>query len=127
MGKLKVVIDGEATIVSFLDVAFLDETSIRELGDELEALVTKSDKINLIINFTNIDYLSSAVLGRLVKVHKLIKAKNGKMHLCHIKNSILQVFKSTKLDKIFAIFPDQAKALAGLKGPSSGFKFFWKK
>lgn len=127
MGKLKVVTDGEATIVSFLDVAFLDETSIRELGDELELLVTNSNKINLIVNFTNIDYLSSAVLGRLVKVYKLVKAKTGKMILCHIKNTILQVFKSTRLDKMFEIFPDQEKAVASLKNPTSSFKSFWKR
>ncbi len=125
MSKLKIVEENEATVVSFLDVAFLDETSIKELGDELENLVKAKPKPVLVINFSNVDYLSSAVLGRLVKIYKLIKASTGKLLLCHIKNNIMQVFKITKLDKMFEIFPDQEKALRSLKG--AGFKFFWQK
>lgn len=125
-GKLKVTEENNIVIVSFLDVAFLDETSIKELGDELEGVVNKKPGIHLVINFSNIDYLSSAVLGRLAKIHKLVKKNGGLLKLCSIKNNILQVFKITKLDKIFEIHPDQSKAIASFKPASGGFKF-WKK
>ncbi len=120
-GKLKVVEDKELTIVSFLDVAILDETSIKESGDELENLVKSKKDMKLIINFANVDYLSSAVLGRLVKVYKLAKQQNGKMKLCCIKPNILQVFKITKLDKMFEILEDEDKAIKSYR-PS--FKLF---
>ncbi len=124
--KLRIVEDGNVVVVSFTDVAILDETSIKEIGDELENIVKAKEKINLIINFTNVDYLSSAVLGRLVKIYKAVKLSSGKMLLCNIKNNILQVFKITKLDKMFEIFPDQDKAVKSVKG-NTGFKFFWQK
>ena len=121
-GKLKIIEEDGVTIVSFLEVAFLDETSIKDLGNELESLVKDKQGINLIINFANVDYLSSAVLGRLVKVYKLVATNKGKIKLCGIKNNILQVFKITRLDKMFEIQPDVEKAVKSFKS----FKLFKK-
>lgn len=121
-GKLQITEEGNITIATFLEVAFLDETSIKSLGDELEKLVSEKNGINLVINFANVDYLSSAVLGRLVKIYKLVRKTKGKLKLCGIKNNILQVFKITKLDKMFPIFPDKDKAVKSFKS----FKIFGK-
>jgi anti-sigma B factor antagonist len=121
-GKLKVTEEDGITLVTFLEVAFLDETTIKDLGNELEALVKDKQGINLVINFANVDYLSSAVLGRLVKVYKMVTSNKGKIKLCGIKNNILQVFKITKLDKMFEIYPDAEKALKSFKS----FKLFKK-
>jgi anti-sigma B factor antagonist len=127
-GTLNVVVENNIMVVSFLEVSFLDETSIKTLGDELEALINekinKKQDINLVIDFSNIEYLSSAVLGRLVKIYKLVKKSQGKVKLCSIKNNILQVFKVTKLDNMFEIHPDRNKALQSFKG---GLKLFGKK
>ena len=120
-GKLKVTEEGKVTVATFLEVAFLDETSIKDLGSELENLVMKQEGIQLVINFVNVDYLSSAVLGRLVKVYKLAKKSKGKVKLCGIKKNILQVFKITKFDKLFEIYADKDKAV---KSFHSGFRFF---
>ena len=125
-GKLKVEKQGNVTVVSFVDASFLDETSIKSLGDEVEGLVKQSEGINLVVNLTDVDYLSSAVLGRLVKILKLVKKTKGNMSLCGMKNSILQVFKATKLDKMFEIHPDPDKAVRSFK-KGGGFRFFWQK
>ena len=125
-GKLKIQQDGDITIVSFLDVSLLDETNIQPLGKQLEEISSK-ENVKLILSFKNIEYASSAVLGKLVKIYKLIKANKGTIKLCNIKNNILSVFKVTKLDKMFEIHPDEDKALKSFKGPASGFKFFWQK
>ena len=114
-GKLDVKEKGKVVVATFLEVAFLDETTIKELGQELENLVKERTPIHLIINFENVDYLSSAVLGRLVKVYKLVKKGKGKVKLCCIRKNIQQVFKITKLDKMFEIFPDEDKAVRSFK------------
>ncbi len=125
-GKLKIVQDNDITLISFLDVSLLDETSIQPLGKQLEEISAK-ENIKLILSFRNIEYASSAVLGRLVKIYKIVKANKGTIKLCNIKSNILSVFKVTKLDKMFEIHPDEDKALKSFKGSGSGFKFFWQK
>jgi anti-sigma B factor antagonist len=44
---------------------------------------------------------------------KKVKAAKGKLRLCNIRADILEVFKITRLDKLFTIFPNQEKALEG--------------
>lgn len=117
-GKLEVTEDGNVTVATFLEAAMLDETSIHELGNELENVV--KEKINLVIDLSNVDYVSSAVLGRLVKIFKMVRNAKGKMKLAGVKNNILQVFKITKLDKMFEIHPTREKAVRSFRS----FKLF---
>lgn len=114
-GKLKVTEENSVTVVTFLDVAFLEEMTIQEVFKELETLVKSKEGMNLVINFVNVEYLASAVLGKLVKIRKAVTDNKGKIKLCSIKSSIMQVFKITKLDKIFEIFPDSDKATRSFK------------
>jgi len=125
-GKLKITESNDVTVVSFLDVAILDDVSIKQLGEDLENLVKNTPDIKLVINFSNVDYLSSAVLGRLVKVYKMVRKQKGKVKLCCIKSTIIQVFKITKLDKMFEIHADEKKAIDSFSKKSS-FKLFGRK
>ena len=114
-GKLQVTEEGNVTVVTFVEAAMLDETSIQELGGELENVVKGRDKINLVIDLSNVDYVSSAVLGRLVKIYKIVKKAKGKMKLAGVKSTILQVFRITKLDKMFEIHPTREKAVKSFR------------
>jgi anti-sigma B factor antagonist len=55
------------------------------------------------IDFSNVEYLSSAVLGKLVAIHKKVQEGKGQLKLACIKPAIKEVFKITKLDKVFDI------------------------
>ena len=71
-------------------------------------------KINLILDFTNVKFLSSAVLGLLIRVSKKIYEQDGQLRLCDISPRIYEIFKITRLTKIFDILPDRAAATASL-------------
>ena len=55
---------GDVTVVGFLDKKILDAANIQELGDELFTLVEEESRKNLLLNFTNVEFLSSAALER---------------------------------------------------------------
>ena len=103
---------GEVTIVTFVDKRILDEANIQEIGDQLFELVEKHYKIKLLLTFETVEYLSSAALGKLITLNKKVKAENGKLKLCSIRPQILDVFKITKLNKLFEIHDSEEKALA---------------
>ncbi|MEK7484214.1 MAG: STAS domain-containing protein, partial [Planctomycetota bacterium] len=107
--------------VYFVDSAILDESNIQQLGEELFAMTTKPN-LKMLLNFEKVDYLSSAVLGKLVALHKKIVKEKGGLKFCCIKDSILEVFKVTKLDKIFDIHTAEQKALENFKNLR-----FWEK
>jgi anti-sigma B factor antagonist len=111
-GRLAVSQKGGVHVVHFLDRKILDESNIVEIANELFALVEKSRGIKLCLDFANVQYLSSTVLGKLITLNTRIGEDNGKLVLCSIRPQILEVFKITKLTKLFDIVDDEATALS---------------
>jgi anti-sigma B factor antagonist len=103
---------GDVTVVRFVDRKILDELNIQELGQELFQLVEEDKKTRLLLNFQQVEFLSSAALGKLITLDKKVKAHGGKMKFSNIRPEIYEVFAITKLNKLFDIKDDEADALA---------------
>ncbi len=103
-------IDG-VTVVSFIDTKIVTEENIQEVGDQLYQLVDVEGKKKLLLNFGNVQYLSSAALGKLINLKKKVGAVKGDLKLCCIHPDLLEVFRITRLDQVFKIFPDEQGAL----------------
>ncbi len=103
----------DVTIAKFIDKKILDETNIQIMGNQLFGLVDEDGRKKIILDFANVEYLSSAALGKLITMDKKVKAAKGKLRLCNIRTEIYEVFAITRLNKLFNIFDDQEKALDG--------------
>jgi anti-sigma B factor antagonist len=101
-------------VVEFEDRKILDELSISETGDQLFELVKKQASIRLLLNFQKVEHLSSAALGMLITLEKMVKERKGKLRLSNIRPQIYEVFKITRLNKLFDIRTTAEEALAGL-------------
>jgi anti-sigma B factor antagonist len=113
--RLKVKRDGAIVEVGFRDRNILDEANIQQIGDEIKSIIDSAPSPKLIINFSDVDHLSSAALGTLITVNHRIRASNGQLRLCHIDPQIYQVFVITKLNKLFQIHETSEKARASIK------------
>jgi anti-sigma B factor antagonist len=102
----------DVSVVRFIDRKILDEAAIGELGEELFALVEKERRGSILLNFADVEFLSSAALGKLITLDKKVKAAGGKLKLCNIRPQIYEVFAITKLNNLFVIKEDEADALA---------------
>jgi anti-sigma B factor antagonist len=103
---------GDVTVVRFVDRKILDEANIQGLGQELFQLVEEENRSKLLLNFTNVEFLSSAALGKLITLDKKVKSHGGKLKLSNIRPEIYEVFAITKLNKLFDIKDDESDALA---------------
>lgn len=83
----------------------LDPASITSLGEALIAECDRTAKISLVIDVTEVGYLSSAMIGKLVAVHKAAKLSKGRVAIAGLKPALLQMFKVTQLDKLFEFAP----------------------
>jgi anti-sigma B factor antagonist len=110
--RLSVSEVGDVAVVRFVDHKILDESVIQELGQELFQLVEADNRKRLLLNFQQVEFLSSAALGKLITLDKKVKAHGGKMKLTNIRPEIYEVFAITKLNKLFDIRDDEADALA---------------
>ena len=102
------------SVVRFKDQKIIDPETIQELGQELFDLVEKENRKKLVVNFSNVEFLSSAALGKLITFEKLAKRHDAKLILTNIAPEIFQVFAITNLDKLFQIKDNEADALAVL-------------
>jgi len=109
--RLEVEDLGDVTVVSFTDRKILDEQNIQVIGEQLFSLVDESGRKKLLLNFGNVEYMSSAALGKLITLNKKVQAAGGRLVLCNIDPQIREVFEITKLDKLFVIRNDEQEAL----------------
>jgi anti-sigma B factor antagonist len=109
--SVSVTTQRDIRIVEFTNNKILDEANISEIGQTLTALVEENNPPRLLLDFSNVDHLSSAALGMLINLNSLIKQKNGQLRLAHIKPQIFEVFVITKLNKVFRIWPTRKEAL----------------
>ncbi len=110
--RLRVRRDGDVTQVEFIDRNILDEANIQQIGEEIGRLVEATPSPKLLVSFANVDHLSSAALGTLITINNKVKDRKGQLRLANIDPQIYEVFKITKLDRIFQIHETSEKAMA---------------
>jgi len=114
-GQRRLDIDtiGDVTIARFVDKKILDETNIQIIGNQLFGLVEEDGRKRIVLDFSNVEYLSSAALGKLITLEKKAKSAGGKLRLCSIRPDIYEVFAITKLNQVFDIKEDVDQAVEG--------------
>ncbi len=110
--RLDVTDVGDVTVVRFRDRKIVEDINIQQLGQELFQLVEVDNRDKLLLNFSSVDFLSSAALGKLITLDKKMKAHGGALKLSNIRPEIYEVFAITKLNRLFDIKDDEADALA---------------
>ena len=111
---------GGVTVLRFHDRNLFDETTIREVGAQLFAALPAGRPPRLILDFSAVQQVSSAMLGKLILLQRKVDAAGGKLRLCELGPPIRDVMRTTNLDRLFAIDHDlrEAREALGAAGPS---------
>lgn len=110
--RLRVKHERDITQIEFVDRNILDEANIQQIGEEIGALIDGAANPKLLINFASVDHLSSAALGTLITINNKMRARKGQLRLANIDPQIYEVFKITKLDRLFSIHESAEAAMA---------------
>ncbi len=99
-------------VVYFSDNKILDEAKIQKIGTELiDAADSATSDKRLLLNFTGVGFMSSAMIGKLVLLNKKCKTDGVTLKLSDISGNVSEVFKIMKLNKVFEIYKTEEKAL----------------
>jgi len=101
----------DISVIEFTNNKILDEANIEEIKTTLFGLIDAKATPKLLLDFGNVDHMSSAALGTLINVSNRVKEKNGQLRLANIKPQIFEVFVITKLNKLFRILPNRQEAI----------------
>jgi anti-sigma B factor antagonist len=99
-------------VIRFADRQLFDERTVREVADQvLGALPNDGSPIRLILDFTDVNLVSSTLLSKLILLQRRVSGSGGKLRLCEMSPVIQQVFRTSNLDRLFSIDRDQRAAL----------------
>jgi anti-sigma B factor antagonist len=99
-------------VVRFHDHQLFDERTVREVADQIAAaLPNDGSPIRLVLDFTDVNLVSSTLLSKLILLQRRIEATRGKLRLCDLSPIIQQVFRTSNLDRLFSIDRDQRASL----------------
>lgn len=74
-----------------------------------DAITTGTNK--MVVDFKDIDYISSAGLRVILKATKALARENGKLMLCDMQDYVKEVFEIAGFDAILPIVPSLNEAL----------------
>ena len=109
---LMVAENGDVSVVHLTKNRVFDTGQLDDFGRELMTLIVGEGRRKLILNLSNVTFLSSAALGKVIALHKMVKAYQGRMILSNIRPELHEAFVVTKLDLLFEIRDDEQLALS---------------
>jgi len=102
----------DISVVYFSVPKILEDARIQQIGEELSEAAAEAVNGKLVLNFDNVKFMSSAMIGKIILVSKKCKAAKVDLKLCNISGDVMEVFKLMRLNKILNIYKTEEKAIA---------------
>ena len=100
---LEVETNGDVVVVRLGNHRALDQETVDKIRDELLGVADRPDCNHLLVDFSGVTQLSSAMLSKLVQIHRKMEPKGAKLRLCGLSSQLRPVFATTRLDRLFEI------------------------
>jgi len=75
-------------------------SNLNEVKSQIQNLLSEGDNY-FAIDLTEVNSINSSGLGILISCYKMIKDADGDFRLINANDKLLNIFKITKLDKVF--------------------------
>ena len=101
--------DDRKGIVVFRCEGRLDATTAPQLENEINASIDLG-KVKIMVDFSRIDYLSSAGMRLLLSVTKRLKNSRGKLSIFSMHEEVSEIIHMAGFEKILAIYSSEEDA-----------------
>lgn len=91
----------------------LDAQSAQSLQEQILRRIEDGEK-SILLDFSKIDYISSAGLRALLTAAKRLRESGGRLAICFLKDKVREVFQVSGFDTVVEIYPDKETALQKL-------------
>jgi anti-sigma B factor antagonist/stage II sporulation protein AA (anti-sigma F factor antagonist) len=92
----------------------IDAFTAERLEEEISSIIN-AGKLQFVMNFGDVNYISSAGLRVFLSTHKRLSENKGDMKFTDVSDEILKVFQLVGFDKIFEIYSSDNEALSNFK------------
>jgi len=103
-------------VVDFVDAGILYESDLIEaVGDQLFGLVEEQKSTKLVLNFSDVQFLSSMMLGKLADLNKKVRQAGGRLRLCGLGPILMDTFRISRFDSLFDIYRNEEAAIEAFR------------
>jgi anti-anti-sigma factor len=102
---------GTVSVITFNRSEFLDETTIRLIGEQLAHLTQRAERPRLVLNVAAVKKLSTMLLGHFITLHKRARAAGGRMVLCRLDPQLHEAFDMLRVGQVIPIYAEEQDAL----------------
>jgi anti-anti-sigma factor len=88
----------------------MDALTAPDFDKKIETLLSQGENA-LILNLSELEYISSAGLRSILAVAKQVKARDGSFVLTELKGAVKEVFEISGFYSIFQVFESEEDAL----------------
>jgi anti-anti-sigma factor len=104
--------DGVAvTVVELQLPQMLDSSEFDELNESLLSLVQTKPNAGWVIDLAQVSYMGSAMLGLMVNLRQRIRGAGGRLVLCNMPASLMQIFRTCCMERLFTIARTRPEAV----------------
>jgi anti-sigma B factor antagonist len=102
-------------IITFEQSCVLDAYEIEKLGDSIYQQIKPLEAPKVVIDLSHVDHLSSAALGMLIALRRVVvEKKGGGIAIANVNKDLRSIFKMTRLDKLAKMCASTEKAVQSL-------------
>jgi anti-anti-sigma factor len=103
---------GDVFVIRPRNSSMLESSLIPTREVELKEMLDATDAVRILMDLSNIDFMSSSGLGLLVMLHNLVSGQGKKFEVCSPQAEMAEVFTITMFHKLFRIHDSLEVALA---------------
>lgn len=113
--ELKVEQSNGVIIISVM-MARVSVDASDEFEEEVVRAIGELESPKVLIDFDGVEFISSSVLGKLIKLNDTVVAgRHGQLKLSSLASRIIEVFKITGLERLFSIHKTRDEALGAFE------------
>ena len=105
--------EGEVMILN-LSGKIMGGPDYEKFHAEIKTLI-KEGYVDILLNMSKVTWINSTGLGILISGYHSIRAAEGSMKVCSVKERVLSIFYISQLEKIFNVYPNREEALASFE------------
>jgi len=109
----------DVVVISFV-VSHVGIDSEHQLGEEFQEYVKDRESPQVVIDLSDVSYVSSGPLGVLTALERDIAQGKGALKFCSVSPYVLETFRAAGLLRLFDVHDNCEEALASFKQSPGG-------
>jgi anti-anti-sigma factor len=103
---------GGVAVVSFINAQLIYESaSVDEIGSELNSLISDHGHSKIVLDFSNVQYLSSMMLAKLASLDRNLALAKGRLAICGLGPILMDTIRMAHFERVFSIYENVGSAI----------------